>query len=161
MSRARAVKISHFGLEASDERRALIGSLVKAGRNLASAEVRQLRRALFEDEGASRDEAVALFELERAQDAPCAEWTEFFIECVTDHVVWQCRPTGIVAAEQAEWLVRETDRCRIVTAAALLANVLAEAHRAPEWLVAVVRARIDSAKAQEAPAPESAAKSAV
>lgn len=142
MSRARVVKNSHFGLEAQEERRALIASLIAAGKNLTPAEIRQLRRALFEDDGASRDEASALFDLERAQDAPCAEWTQFFVECVTDHVVWQCRPTGVVAGEQAEWLMAETNRCRPVAGAALLANVLAEAHRAPEWLVAAVRARL-------------------
>ncbi len=142
MSHASAAKISLIGLEALDERRALISSLAQAGRDLLPSDVRQLRRALFEDEAVSREEAQALFHLERAQPAPCAEWTEFFIECLTDHVVWQCRPTGIVVDEQAEWLVRETDRCRLPTGAALLANVLAEAHRAPGWLIAAVRARV-------------------
>ncbi len=152
MNHAGAAKISLFGLEARDERRALISSLAKSlaqsGRDLLPSEVRQLRRALFEDEGASREEAQALFELERTQAAPCAEWTAFFIECLTDHVVWQCRPTGIVVDEQAEWLVREADRCRLATGAALLANVLAEAHRAPGWLIAAVRARVAAPEVQ-------------
>ncbi len=152
MTHASAAKISLFGLEALDERRALISSLAqslaRAGRDLLPSDVRQLRRALFEDEGASREEAQALFDLERAQAAPCAEWTEFFVECLTDHVVWQCRPTGIVVDEQAEWLVGEADRCRRPTGAALLANVLAEAHRAPDWLIAAVRARVAAPEVQ-------------
>jgi hypothetical protein len=69
MNHAGAAKISLLGLEALDERRALISSLAQSlaqsGRDLLPAEVRQLRRALFEDEGASRDEAQALFDLER------------------------------------------------------------------------------------------------
>jgi hypothetical protein len=141
MKRSSAAKISLIGPEALDERRALISSLARAGRNLSSSDVRQLRRALFEDEGVSRDEAQALFDLERAQRAPCAEWTEFFVESLTDHVVWQCRPTGTILEEQAQWLVRESDCCRALTGVALLANVLAEAYRAPAWLVAAVRAR--------------------
>jgi hypothetical protein len=145
-----AVNYSHFGLEAPDERRALISSLIQSGKNLTPGEVRQLRRALFEDEGASREEARALFDLERAQDAPCAEWTAFLIEWVTDHVVWQSLPAGELEGEQAEWLVGEADRCRPVFGAALLANVLAEARRAPEWLVAEVRARIERTEAQGA-----------
>jgi hypothetical protein len=148
MNHAGAAKISLFGLEAADERRALISSLAQSGRDLLPSDVRQLRRALFEDEGASREEAQALFELERAQAAPCAEWTAFFIECLTDHVVWQCRPTGIVVDEEAEWLVREADRCRLQTGAALLANVLAEAHRAPGWLIGAVRARVAAPEVQ-------------
>jgi len=148
MTNASATKMSFFGLEALDQRRALIFSLAEAGRNLSAADVRQLRRALFEDEGASRDEAEALFALERAQTAPCAEWTEFFIECLTDHVVWQCRPTGVVAGEQAEWLLRQAESCRLPTGAALLANVLAEAHRAPGWLIGAVRARLAAPEVQ-------------
>ena len=148
MNQASAAKISLFGLEALDERRTLISSLAEAGRNLSASDVRQLRRALFEDEGASRDEAEALFDLERAQDAPCAEWTEFFVECLTDHVVWQRRPTGVVVDEQAEWLLREADRCRLPTGAALLANVLAEAHQAPGWLIGAVRARLAAPEVQ-------------
>lgn len=148
MTQASAAKISLFGLEALDERRALISSLAANGRNLSASDVRQLRRALFEDEGVSRDEAEALFDLERAQNAPCAEWTEFFIECLTDHMVWQCRPTGVLVGEQAEWLLREADRCRLPTGAALLANVLAEAHRAPGWLIGAVRARLAAPEVQ-------------
>jgi hypothetical protein len=154
MSHARAMKYSLYGLEALNERRALIASLVKQGGNLAPAEVRQLRRALFEDEAASHEEIESLFELERGPAAPCAEWTEFLIECVTDHVVWQRRPTGIVIGEHAEWLVREADRCRPLTGVALLANVLAEAHRAPEWLVAVARTRAQAPEVQTALARE-------
>jgi hypothetical protein len=154
MSTARAMKFSLYGLEALDERRALIASLARQGQDLTPAEVRQLRRALFEDEAANHDEVRALFDLERVQGSPCAEWTEFFIECVTDHVVWQRRPTGIVMAEQAEWLLREADRCRPVAAVALLANVLAEAHRAPEWLAAAVRARVQAPEVQAALASE-------
>jgi hypothetical protein len=156
MSTARAVKFSLYGLEALNERRALIAALARQGRNLTSAEVRQLRRALFEDEAATQDEIAALFDLERVQDAPCADWTEFFIQCVTDHMVWQRRPTGVVMGEQAEWLLAEADRCRALTAVALLANVLAEAHRAPEWLVAAVRGRIEAPEVQAALAQEGA-----
>ncbi|MGO8739198.1 hypothetical protein [Rhodoblastus sp.] len=148
MNQASAAKISLFGLETFDERRALIFSLARGGRDLLPADVRQLRRALFEDEGVNLDEAQALFDLERAQDAPCAEWTEFLVECLTDHVVWQSRPTGVVVDEQAEWLVQEVDRCRLPTGVALLANVLAEAHRAPGWLIAAVRARVAAPEVQ-------------
>lgn len=154
MSHARAMKFSLYGLEALNERRALIASLAQRGHNLTPVEIRQLRRALFEDEAASHDEIAALFDLERVQDSPCAEWTEFLIECVTDHVVWQRRPTGVVAADQAEWLLREADRCRPLTAVALLANVLAEAHRAPEWLVGAVRQRVQAPEVQAALARE-------
>lgn len=148
MKTSQNARFSLYGLEALDERRALISSLAQVGRDLNPADVRQLRRALFEDEGASFDEARALFDLERAQKNPCREWTEFFVECVTDHVVWQCRPTGVVEQDQAEWLIREADRCHSLTAVALLANILAEAQSAPAWLIAQVRARIEAPEVQ-------------
>jgi hypothetical protein len=141
MSLANPAKFTLFGLDALDERRAVIVALTRAGKNLTAAEVRQLRRALFEDEGVSRDEACALFDLDRVQDAACPEWTEFFVECLTDLVVWQARPTGVVNGEQAEWLLAEADRSQTLTSFALLVNVLAEAHRAPQWLVDAARQR--------------------
>jgi hypothetical protein len=144
MSLANPAKFTLFGLSALDERRAVIASLTRAAKNLTAAEVRQLRRAFFEDEGVSRDEACALFDLDRAQNAACPEWTEFFVECLTDLVVWQARPTGIVNGEQAEWLLAEADKSPTLSSFALLANVLAEAHRAPEWLIAAVRKRAET-----------------
>ena len=56
-------------------------------------------------------------------------------------MVWQARPTGVVSDEQAEWLLGRTDECQSLEALAALVNVLAEAHRAPQWFVAAVRAR--------------------
>ncbi len=150
MSSARPAKHSLFGIRAHHGRTDMIGLLVREGKNLTAAEVRQLRRALFEDEGVSREEACALFELDRAQDDSCPEWTEFFVECLTDHLVWQARPTGVIPNEQAEWLLRETDMAPSLNGFALLANVLAEAHSAPHWLVAAARARAQTPVVQAA-----------
>jgi hypothetical protein len=137
-------KSQFFGFDALDERRSVIASLTQAGKNLTAAEVRQLSRALFEDEDVSRDEACALFELDRAQDACCPEWTEFFVGCLTDHLVWQTRPTGVADAEQTDWLLREAEDAPSLAAFALLANVLAEADRAPYALIDAVLARLET-----------------
>jgi hypothetical protein len=69
------------------------------------------------------------------------EWTELFVELLTDYVVWQSRPTGVVTDEEAQWLIGRADECKSIEALAALVNVLAEAHRAPQWFVAAVRAR--------------------
>jgi hypothetical protein len=145
MQKPTSAKFSLFGVQPRDERRSVITALTQRDAALTGSDVRQLRRALFEDEAVSRDEAIALFALEQAQrqaqHPPCAEWTAFFIECLTDHVVWQARPTGIISNEQAEWLSLQADAVNSLNSFALLANVLAEAHRAPQWFVAAVRAR--------------------
>ena len=137
-------KSQFFGFDALDERRSVIVSLTQSGKNLTAAEVRQLSRALFEDEDVSRDEACALFELDRAQDACCPEWTKFFVGCLTDHVVWQARPTGVVKAEQADWLLQEAQDAPSLAAFALLANVLAEVDCAPLALIDAVLARLET-----------------
>ncbi len=150
MSPASPAKFSMFGLNAHHGRREVIDQLTRAGKSLTASEIRQLRRALFEDEGVSLDEACALFALDRTQDKACPEWTEFFVECLTDHVVWQARPTGILNVEQAEWLLAETDSTPTLTSFALLANVLAECHRAPQWFLDAVRMRAEAPMVQAA-----------
>ena len=145
-----------YGFEAMDDRHVLIASLARKGVKLGPADVRQLRRALFEEDGASRDEAKALFDLERAQKGEtCPEWTEFFVECLTGHIVWEARSTGVINKDQAEWLIRETDATRSLNAFALLANVLAGAHRAPQSFVAAVQARAATPEVQAALASRS------
>jgi hypothetical protein len=150
MSHRPPAKPSFFGFDALDERRSVIVSLTQAGKNLTAAEVRQLSRALFEDEDVSRHEACALFDLDRAQDACCPEWTEFFVGCLTDHVVWQTGPTGVINGEQTDWLLRESEDAPSLAAFALLANVLAEADRAPLALIDAVLARLESPAVQAA-----------
>ncbi len=108
---------------------------------IADCDVAALRREVFTEGAVSREEADVLFALERAPGAKCAEWTPFFIETITDHVVWQARPTGIVNAAQGEWLLEQADATRTINAFATLVHVLAEAHRVPLWFVAAVRAR--------------------
>ena len=123
-----------------DGRRAAVMAVLASG-SVESADVGRLRRMVFADGSVSREEADALFAIECAPISKCADWTDFFVEAITDHVVWQARPTGVVNESQGEWLVAQCDRAASLNALAALVNVLGEAHRAPQWLVAAVRAR--------------------
>ena len=125
---------------AMDSGRAAIVAVMQAG-VVTAREVAELRRAVTADRTASREEAEALFALEASPALKCAEWTAFFIETLTDHVVWQARPTGVVNESQGEWLIRSADTAASLNALALLVNVLAEAHRVPMWFLAAVRTR--------------------
>lgn len=111
------------------------------GRKVTAQDVAWLRREVFADGEVTRDAADELFAVAKARMANAPEWTELFVELITDHVVWQARPTGVVTEEQAEWLLRHADACQTVEALAALVNVLAEAHCVPQWLVVAVRAR--------------------
>jgi len=120
--------------------RSIISAMI-LGRKVTAMDVAWLRREVFADGGVSREAADELFIVERAGVARTPAWTELFIEMITEHVVWQSRPIGIVDEEQARWLVQSADSCASVNALAALVNVLSEAHRAPRWFLAAVRER--------------------
>ncbi len=152
MSRAATPKYTLYGFEPASGRHELIRALTAEGEILTPAKTRQLRRALYEDEVLGRAEAEALIALERTQRGrACPEWTAFFVEILTDHLVWRARPAKLIDHERAEWLIAQADAAPTSAIHALLANVLAEARRAPGWFVEAARARI-------APAPAKAAR---
>ncbi len=123
-----------------DRSRTIITAMIH-GRRVSAMDVAWLRREVFAGGWVSREAADELFAVERAGLANAPEWTEFFVEMIAEHVVWQARPTGIVNEAQAEWLIARADECASVNALAALVAVLAEAHRAPAWFLAAVRAR--------------------
>lgn len=104
-------------------------------------DVASLHRHLFAEGSIDRAEAEALFDLERAALSRCDAWTGFFIQAVTDHVVWGERPTGRLDEGQAEWLIAQVDAARTPAAFAVLVNVLDEAQAVPSWFAGAVRAR--------------------
>jgi hypothetical protein len=125
---------------AVDRSRTIISSLIH-GRRVSSLDVAWLRREVFGEGEVTREAAEELFAVARSGVEKAPDWTEFFVEMITEHVVWQSRPTGIVSDEQAAWLIEQADGAASVDALAVLVNVLAEAHRAPHWFVEAARAR--------------------
>jgi hypothetical protein len=123
-----------------DGGRAAILEVMDRGR-VTREDVLFLQREIFQDGIVTQEEASALFAIERTVADKAAEWTAFFIEAITAHVVWQTRPTGIVNDAKGEWLIEKVDRCRTLNALAALVNVTAEAHRMPTWFRNAVRAR--------------------
>ncbi|MGE3245520.1 MAG: hypothetical protein AB7F96_00635 [Beijerinckiaceae bacterium] len=123
-----------------DAGRAAIMEILQRG-TMSVEDVLRLRREVFAEGCISRDDAEALFALERSGIANSPEWTAFFVEAITDHAVYQARPTGVVNTPQAEWLIEQVDRTKTITALAALINILAEAHRVPQWLPAAARGR--------------------
>ena len=126
-----------------DRTRSIISAMI-LGRKVTAMDVAWLRREVFADGAVSREAADELFEVERAGVAKTPEWTELLVEMITEHVVWQSRPTGVVDEKQAEWLIARADSCLSVNALAALVNVLGEAHGAPRWFLDAVRVRATS-----------------
>lgn len=103
--------------------------------------VQRLRREVFPDGVVERGDAEALFAVERRGLSTCPEWRDFFIETIVDHLVWQCRPSGVLNEEQANWLIAEADQTRTLSAFAILVTILDEAERTPRWFAPTVRGR--------------------
>ena len=123
-----------------DERRGAIVALMRCA-NLDGTALTHLKRVVFSDGAVSRDEADALFQLEAAATLKVPEWSDFFIAAITEHVVWDLRPTGDVTEGQGEWLIQAADRANTPAAFAILVNVMDVAHRVPMWFGAAVKAR--------------------
>ena len=124
---------------AIDRSRTIISAMIY-GRRVTAQDVAWLKREVF----ASREVAQSadeLFAVVRAEMNNAPEWKEFFVDMIAEHVVRQGGTPGVVDEEQAAWLLARADECRSVEALAALVNVLAEAHRAPDWFVAAVRER--------------------
>ena len=116
-------------------------AIVSQSADVSRQDVASLHRHLFADGSIDRSEAEALFDLERAALSRCDAWTGFFIQAITDHVVWGERPTGRLDEGQADWLLAQADATRTPTAFAILVNVMDEAHTIPSWFAGAVRAR--------------------
>lgn len=73
---------------------------------LNADDVLALRREVFEDGVVERCEAEALFAIDRSVKEKAVEWSEFFIEAVTDYLVLAEAPEGYISEENANWLIR-------------------------------------------------------
>ena len=100
-----------------------------------------LHRHLFVEASLDQAEVESLFDLERTSLSRCEAWTDFFVQAVTDHVVWGDRPTGRLDERQADWLMAQVDATRTPASFAVLINVLDEAQQVPSWFPGAVRAR--------------------
>jgi hypothetical protein len=131
------VRIMAFAIDRS---RTIISAMI-LGRRVTAQDVAWLRREVFASREVSRESADELFAVVRAEMDNAPEWKEFFIDMIAEHVVRQAEPPGVVNDERAVWLLARVDECKSIEALAALVNVLAEAHRAPDWFVAAVKER--------------------
>ena len=104
--------------------------------------VRKLHRSFSGELPLMRSEADVLFCIDAAIAEKCPQWTAFLVDTMTDYVVWQSRPTGLVSDDLAEWLLIKADHSENISALAVLVNIIAEAEHVPGWFVAAVRGRI-------------------
>lgn len=112
---------------------------------ISQADVRHLRREVFQDGFVSQLEADAVFALNDAIETKCAEWNEFFVEAMTDYTVQQAEPRGYVSNANAQWLVNRISHDGVVDSASeleLLVRVVAKANDCPAALVQFALAQV-------------------
>ncbi len=135
------------------------GRVAKSHGEIKSDQIALLNRRLLSGGAILREEADAMFDLDGGKFKKNADWTQCLVDIVTEHVVWQSRPTGILNAEQAEWLLAQFDKGASISALATLVNILAEADRVPLWFLAAVRGRVARAWPNLEPSPATIAAS--
>ncbi len=125
----------------SNEAGSALSSRKEDHAGLPGGGVTSLHRHLFADCSLDQHEATSLFDLERTALTRSDAWTGFFVQAVTDYVVWGARPTGRLNEEQAQWLLARVDETRTPASFAILVNVLDETMQVPSWFEPAVRAR--------------------
>jgi hypothetical protein len=107
-----------------------------------------LRRHVYFDGLVSPHDANAIFWLNEACPSGDAEWADFFVEAVTDHLINQQKPHGYLDQGNADFLARRILRDGRVTSHTeleLLVNLIEKAAFVPESLRLVVFSEIKSA----------------
>jgi len=126
-----------------DRSRTIITAMIH-GRRITAMDVAWLRREVFASGEVSRQAADELFVVECAGLANAPDWTEFFVEKIVDHAVWQSGEPGVLGEAEAKWLSARVDECQSANAPAPPppgTRALGEARRAPASLVAAAQAR--------------------
>lgn len=104
---------------------------------IGADDVLALRRAGWASGRIEPDEAEAVFALNHRLEAPCTEWTDFFVEAIGEYVVNQLEPRGYVSEGNAAWLIAQLERdgrLHAMTELELLVRVFEKALNLPEAL---------------------------
>ena len=119
-------------------------------------DVRDLNAALEDGGFVTREEAEALFRAERMAPQACLSWSEFFVDTLTAHLVWESRPTGRITRADVDWLLAAMAQPRSGTApnvAPLLLSLVTHAVDCDERLIALLLSENRTvAHRQDAPA---------
>lgn len=109
------------------------------GRSVGAEEVLAFRRTVYGKGFVTAADAESLFAVNAALEAAVPEWSEFFVEAVSDFVVHQAEPRGYITADNARWLMRMIAHDGVVHAATeleALVRSLEVATTSPDFLAA-------------------------
>ncbi|MBU2583590.1 MAG: hypothetical protein KJ622_17930 [Alphaproteobacteria bacterium] len=108
----------------------------------------ELRRAVYEDGGISKEEAERLIALNSACPVQSTEWSDLFREALTDFVVNQSEPEGYITQENADWLIANIAPDGMIKSRKeldLIVQMIDQARWSPSLLVAFALAQVSEA----------------
>ena len=115
---------------------------------ISADEILSLRQGGWANATIDADEADAIFVLNDHLAEPTGEWSDSFVEALSEHIVHQVAPRGYVSEDQAEWLIERIDRdngVESLTELELLVRVLEKAINVPARLKAYALDQIEQA----------------
>ena len=104
---------------------------------VSPAELLELRRAGWADGRMNREEAAALFTMQRCLAAPTAEWSDFFVEALQNFILNGTPPHGYATDADAAWLIEQIDtdgRVSSLDELELVVRIIERALNVPEAL---------------------------
>lgn len=113
---------------------------------ISSDEIRALRQAGWASGNITQAEAEAIFGLQRAIASPTLEWSDFFVEAISEYVLNGTDPRGYANESEAEWLiaqVRHDGKVCSLTELELLAGIVERARNVPESLKSFVLEQVE------------------
>ena len=110
---------------------------VSADGVISPSELMALRQLGWGDGQIHREEAEAIFAINRSLENPNAEWADFFVEAIAEFVLNGSEPRGMCDEDEAQWLIHSLDHDgRLDSMAELeaLVRIVERAQNVPEKL---------------------------
>jgi hypothetical protein len=102
---------------------------------VAPGDVIAVRREVYGNDGlVSREEAEGIFAIERARTLHLDDWSNVFVEAITDYLLNQEPPSGYMSVENAEWVMAQIKRRKEPSTdgdLALVTNLIEQARQVP------------------------------
>ena len=83
----------------------------------------------------NRREIQNLFTIDAAKQERDPVWEAYFVESIVEFIVHGRRPTGVISAEDADWLIAQIGDDPSPSVPALLRGLVAEAENIPTVLI--------------------------
>lgn len=110
---------------------------VAADGRVSAEELRSLRQLGWGDGQIHREEAEALFAINRAISGQDAGWTDFFVEAVAEYVLNGTEPRHMCTEDEAAWLIAQIEhdgRVESVAELETLVRIVERAQNVPDSL---------------------------